>query len=327
MTTTSRMGPRGNDSAATVTAAEPELNAAHRALADDVRWFAGSPLAAAFGRLALDQVAYREIAAAVDRSGRFADNFTDRGIRSAAFTALAAFGDSSDVKASRAELKRLHRDVRGTGKDSFSDTRYSALNPEVWTWVAVSGLNLLYQGYLRVCGRRLTPAEKEVVYQTLRSELQFLELPSKQGKLPPTLHDMLRHYDAVATNDLADNEFLQFANRSFVAPPIPKLLVSRQIRPVLRLVWPVMTTLASRPVVVCSAAVAHPTMRRLLGVRWGTREQVEFAVYVAALQLGWRWLPRRLTLEPLAYNRYQYERLRDRYRSVLLDSFAVPNRT
>jgi len=327
MTTTSRIKRHGNDSGAAIAPAEPELDSAHRALADDVRWFAGSPLAAAFGRLALDQVAHREIAAAVDHSGRFADNFTDRGIRSAAFTALAAFGDSSDVKASRADLKRLHRDVRGTGKDSFSDTRYSALNPDVWTWVAVSGLNLLYQGYLRVCGRRLTPAEKEVVYQTLRSELQFLELPSKQGKLPPTLHDMLRRYDAVAASDLADNEFLQFANRSFVAPPIPKLLVSRQIRPVLRLVWPVITTLASRPVVVCSAAVAHPTMRRLLGVQWGTREQVEFAVYVAALQMGWRWLPRRLTLEPLAYNRYQYERLRDRYRSVLLDSFAVPSQT
>ncbi|GAB1815979.1 oxygenase MpaB family protein [Mycobacterium sp. MUNTM1] len=301
-------------------------DATQRELADDVRWFAGSPLAAAFGRLALDQVAHREIAAAVDRSGRFADNFTDRGIRSAAFTALATFGDSSDVRTSRADLKRLHRDVRGTGKDSFSDTRYSALDPEVWIWVAVSGLNLLYQAYLRVCGRRLTAAEKEVVYQTLRAELQFLELPSKQAKLPATLHDMLEYYNAVAAKDLSDNDFLQFANRSFVAPPIPKLLLPRRIRPLLRLVWPVMTTLASRPVVVCSAAVAHPTMRGLLGVRWGTREQLEFAVYVAALQLGWRWLPRRLTLEPLAYNRYQYERLRDRYRSVLLDSFAAPGR-
>lgn len=115
MATTSRISRRGNDSAATALA-EPDQPDAHRALAEDVRWFAGSPLAAAFGRLALDQVAHREIAAAVDRSGRFADNFTDRGIRSAAFTALAAFGDSSDVEASRADLKRLHRDVRGTGK-------------------------------------------------------------------------------------------------------------------------------------------------------------------------------------------------------------------
>ncbi|OBJ00491.1 hypothetical protein A5624_08220 [Mycobacterium sp. 1482292.6] len=309
-----------------VPGAASKPDAAHRELADDVRWFAGSPLAAAFGRLALDQVAHREIAAAVDRSGRFADNFTDRGIRSFAFTALATFGDSSDARTSRADLKRLHRDVRGAGKDSFSDTRYSALNPDVWIWVAVSGLNLLYQAYLRVCGRRLTAAEKEVVYQTLRGELQFLELPSKQAKLPATLHDMLEYYDSVAVKDLADNEFLQFANRSFVAPPIPKLLVAKQVRPLLRLVWPVMTTLASRPVVVCSAAVAHPTMRELLGVRWGAREQFEFAVYVAALQLSWRWLPRRLALEPLAYNRYQYERLRDRYRSVLLDSFAAPDR-
>lgn len=321
MTTPASFVQHGNGSGARV-----RPDAAHRELADDVRWFAGSPLAAAFGRLALDQVAHREIAAAVDRSGRFADNFTDRGIRSAAFTALATFGDSSDVRTSRADLKRLHRDVRGTGKDSFGDTRYSALDPDVWIWVAVSGLNLLYQAYLRVCGRRLTAAEKEVVYQTLRAELQFLELPSKQAKLPATLHDMLDYYNAVAAKDLVDNDFLQFANRSFVAPPIPKLLLPRQIRPLLRLAWPVMTTLASRPVVVCSAAVAHPTMRGLLGVRWGTREQIEFAVYVAALQLGWRWLPRRLTLEPLAYNRYRYERLRDRYRSVLLDSFAVPSR-
>lgn len=324
MVTTSRISRRGNDSAATAPA-EPDQPDAHRALAEDVRWFAGSPLAAAFGRLALDQVAHREIAAAVDRSGRFADNFTDRGIRSAAFTALAAFGDSSNVEASRADLKRLHRDVRGTGKGAFSDTRYSALDPELWTWVAVSGLNLLYQAYLRVCGRRLSTDEKEVVYQTLRRELQFLELPSKQGKLPATLDEMLDYYDTVAAKHLADNEFLQFASRSFVAPPVPGLL-PRQLRPVLRLVWPVLTSLAARPVVVCSAAVAHPTMRRLLGVRWGAREQAEFAVYVAALQLGWRWLPRRLTLEPLAYNRYQYERLRDRYRSVLLDSFAAPGR-
>ncbi|WP_019697506.1 oxygenase MpaB family protein, partial [Mycobacterium avium] len=253
MATTSRISRRGNDSAATALA-EPDQPDAHRALAEDVRWFAGSPLAAAFGRLALDQVAHREIAAAVDRSGRFADNFTDRGIRSAAFTALAAFGDSSDVEASRADLKRLHRDVRGTGKGAFSDTRYSALDPELWTWVAVSGLNLLYQAYLRVCGHRLSTDEKEVVYQTLRRELQFLELPSKQGKLPATLDEMLDYYDTVAAKHLADNEFLQFASRSFVAPPVPGLL-PRQLRPVLRLVWPVLTSLAARPVVVCSAAV------------------------------------------------------------------------
>ncbi len=134
MTTSARISQRSNGSHA-----GSETDSAHRELADDVRWFVGSPLVAAFGRLALDQVAHREIAAAVDRSGRFADNFTDRGIRSAAFTALAAFGDNSDVRTSRADLKRLHRDVRGTGKDSFSETRYSALNPEVWIWVAVNG--------------------------------------------------------------------------------------------------------------------------------------------------------------------------------------------
>jgi hypothetical protein len=41
-----------------------------------------------------------------------------------------------------------------------------------------------------------------------------------------------------------------------------------------------------------------------------------------ALRTAWRRLPRRLMLEPLAYNRYEYERLRDSYQSLLLESFA-----
>lgn len=55
----------------------------HHELAADVRWWMGMPLAfGLFGRLALDQVAYRKVAAAVDASGRFASNFTDRGLNS-----------------------------------------------------------------------------------------------------------------------------------------------------------------------------------------------------------------------------------------------------
>lgn len=300
------------------------LTEREKALVDDVRFFAGSPLAGVFGRLALDQVAHREIAAAVDRTGRFAENFTDRGVRSFAFTALMSFGDSADADELRATLKRMHGDVRGRGTGSFSDTRYSALNPDTWIWVAVSGLNVGYQAYLRVCGRRLNSAEKELVYQTLRSELQFLELPSKEGKLPETLADMRRHYDDVASTRLEDNEFLQFANRSFGAPPFPTMGLPKRLVPALRLTWPVLTSVASRPAVVCSAKAAHPTMRKLTGSRWGVREQLEYVYYVTLLQLAWRYLPRRVTLEPLAYNRFQYEQLRDRYRKVLLESFAVP---
>lgn len=67
----------------------------HCELAADVRWWVGSPLALGlFGQLALDQVAYRRVAAAVDASGRFAANFTDRAIRSYLWSGPMMFGSS-----------------------------------------------------------------------------------------------------------------------------------------------------------------------------------------------------------------------------------------
>ncbi|MQY28409.1 oxygenase MpaB family protein [Nocardia aurantia] len=314
MTTTESSAPA--EDLAPDPAESPEL----RKLAADVRWFTGSPLAGAFGGLALDQVAYREIAAAVDRTGRFAENFTDRGVRSFAFGALMAFGDSADRQAFRAELKKLHADVKGSGRGEFADTRYSALSPDLWMWVAVSSIRVVYIAYLNVCGRPLGDEEKEVVYRTLRTELGHLELPSRRGKLPATVAEMEAYYDRIAGTELADNEFLRFARRNFLAPPPSALLIPPALHPI----WRPLAKYLARPTIVLSDGTAHPRMRELLGVRRTTAERLEFVVYLTLLQLAWTRLPRKLTLEPLAYNRYRYERLRRRYRSVLLDSFAAP---
>ncbi|MBO0852736.1 MAG: DUF2236 domain-containing protein [Nocardia sp.] len=296
----------------------------HRDLVQDMHWFLGSPLAGIFGGLLLDQVANPAIAAAVDHTGRFAANFTDRGVRSFAFGALMAFGDAADSQAFREELKSLHTEVKGSGKGAFEGTRYSALRPDLWIWVAVSSINSVYRSYLYLCGRRLDDEQKEVVYQVLRDSMSYLELPSKQGKLPATLPQFLEYYDRVAESDLADNEFLHFARANFIAPPPPTLMPRRRRR-VLRPIWGPLMTVAARPTIVCSDRVCHPRMRELLGInRDSGLDRAEFALYVTLMRLAWRRLPRWLTLEPLAYNRYRYERLRESYRRVLLDSFAVP---
>src|SRR3546814_15556096 len=65
-------------------------------LAADVRWWMGMPVAfGLYGRPALDQVAYREVAAAVDAPGRFAENFTNRGIRIYLGGPRLPFGDAA----------------------------------------------------------------------------------------------------------------------------------------------------------------------------------------------------------------------------------------
>lgn len=295
----------------------------HAELAADVRWWLGSPLSLGlFGRLALDQVAYRPIAAAVDWSGRFQENFTDRGIRSLAYGMLMLFGDEADRRSDTEELKRLHGGVRGTGKGEFADTRFSALDPELWNWIAVSSLNLFYRGYVAVRGAELDAEQREVVYQTVRWMTSYLELPSARAKLPETLADMEAYYDRVAEKHLADNAFLQYADDSFDSLPIPAL-VPKQMQVLLSPLWSALTPIALRIPKVLGQRHAHPKMRELLDIRSTPVTRLEYALYLKASQLAWRYLPRAVVLDPLAYNRYRYERLRSAYHGVQLDSFAA----
>lgn len=295
----------------------------HAELAADVRWWAGSPLGLGmFGRLALDQVAYRPVAAAVDHSGRFRENFTDRGIRSGAYAMLMLFGEESDRRFDTEELKRLHSAVKGTGNGEFADTRFSALDPDLWKWIAVSALNIHYRSYVAVCSRDLDEGEREVVYQTARWMLSYLELPSARAKLPETLADMLTYYDAVAAEHLADNLFLQYAKDSFGTLPVPALVPER-LRRLIAPLWNAVTPIVLRVPKVVGERHAHPKMRELLDVRSTALSRLEYALYLSAARLAWRYLPRVVVLEPLAYNRYCYERLRSVYHSIQLDSFAA----
>ncbi|RUP30529.1 MAG: DUF2236 domain-containing protein [Mycolicibacterium sp.] len=295
----------------------------HAELAADVRWWLGSPLSLGlFGRLALDQVAYRPIAAAVDWSGRFQQNFTDRGIRSLAYGMLMLFGDEADRRSDTEELKRLHGGVRGTGNGEFADTRFSALDPELWNWIAVSSLNLFYRGYVAVRGAELDAEQREVVYQTVRWMTSYLELPSARAKLPETLADMEAYYDRVAEKHLADNAFLQYADDSFDSLPMPAL-VPKQMQVLLSPLWSALTPIALRIPKVLGQRHAHPKMRELLDIRSTPVTRLEYALYLKASQLAWRYLPRAVVLDPLAYNRYRYERLRSAYHGVQLDSFAA----
>lgn len=61
------------------------------------------------------------VAASVDRTGRFAANFADRGVRSGASAMIALWGDSDDRRAEADWLKLRHSDVRGAGTADFGE--------------------------------------------------------------------------------------------------------------------------------------------------------------------------------------------------------------
>lgn len=296
----------------------------HHRLAADVRWWMGTPAAfALYGRLALDQVAYREVAAAVDASGRFAENFTNRGIRSGLWGPLLLFGDDSDRQAMANRLKDLHGQVHGRGKGEFAGERYSALNPDLWRWVGTTSMLIFHTGYVTTYGARLSEEEKDVVYATVLHLTDF-DLPSERAQIPGTRAEAEAYYDQVADTVLADNEFLQWADRAFDRLPVPTLVGPRWLHWLATPVWRVLTPVLGRPAKVCAEKAAHPRMRELLGVRWTRRREREFRLYAGLIRLARRVLPHWLLLDPLAYNRLNYERIRAFYTKTQLTSFAPP---
>ncbi|RAV10660.1 DUF2236 domain-containing protein [Mycolicibacterium sp. GF69] len=290
----------------------------------EFRKHSGSALGGFFGAAAFDEVALVPVAAAVDKTGRFEANFADRGVRSGFSAFLAIWGDPYDRAAEGERLKAMHRQVRGKGDGEFADVRYSALNPRLWNWIAVSGLFLVLNSFTPGTGITMTPAEQEAAYQQLLEAFRSLELPGHNAKLPATYDEAVKYYDSMVETELADNVFLRRVTDGLTRLPLPTLMIPPALRLALTPPWLLIRPVAGRVVKICSFGVLHPGVRELTGFRWEGRHQREFEVYTRVLQLAWRVLPDKVRLIPLARNRLEYEKLVRFHRSVALESFAPP---
>lgn len=290
----------------------------------EFRRHSGSTLGGFFGAAAFDEVALVPVAAAVDKTGRFAANFADRGVRSGFSAFLAIWGDAEDRVAESDRLKMLHRDVRGHGSGDFADVRYSALDPKLWNWIAVSGIFLVLNSFTPCTGIVLSEAERDAAYLQLLDAFRGLELPGKNAKLPATHADAVEYYDAMVATELRANPFLQRVTTDLTRLPLPTLLLPAPVRRALTPPWLLLRPVAGRVVKVCSFGILHPGIREMTGFDWQARHDREFEVYCWLLQVAWRVLPDRMLLIPLARNRIEYEKLVRLHRSVALDSFAPP---
>ncbi|MEZ0364172.1 oxygenase MpaB family protein [Mycobacterium sp. pUA109] len=314
----------------------------------DFRMHIGSPFAALFPGAAFDEVALVPVAAAVDATGRFAENFTDRGIRSGLSGVGVILGNPAQRADAANWLKHMHREVHGEGVGDYQGVRYSALTPELWIWIAMSGVRLVMSTFPLCTGHRPTPAENEAMYQYLRHLNSNLELPSAAGKLPANWAEFERRYDDFARSKLRPNRFMRenYANLSKL--PLPTLLLPRAVRVLITPLWLLIRGISGHFTKVCSTSAMHPAVADASGYRLTWRHHLEFRAITGVLGILWRVLPARLRTDPFTYERLQLEemelqdrmgpeywrrrdRLEKRVESVIkfgaryqLESFAVP---
>jgi uncharacterized protein (DUF2236 family) len=290
----------------------------------EFRRHSGSLLTGFFAASAFDEVALVPVAAAVDKTGRFDANFADRGLRGGLSTLLAIWGDATDRAAEGERLKLKHRDVRGHGSGDFADVRYSALDPQLWNWIAVSAMVLILNTFTPCTGVTMSATEREAAYQQLLDSFRTLELPGKSAKLPATYTELNEYYDAMVRTELESNPFLRRVTTNLTRLPLPTLFLPPLLRRSLAPLWSVLQPVSGHVLGVCSFGILHPAIRELTGFQWRPRHDREFELYCRLIQLAWRVLPDRMLLVPLARNRIEYEKLVRLHRSVALESFAAP---
>ena len=306
---------------------------------DEFRKFTGSALGfAAFGASAFDEVAFPSVAAAVDRTGRFDANFTDRGIRSLTRAYLSLSTEAADRERYAEELKVAHREVRGRGKGDYKDIRYSALDPELWNWILMSGYMVFFKAFTPATGVVLSDAEKEAAYDYLISKFGGLRLKSAAHPFPEAYAEAVRYYDEVATTKLEPNPFLDRRVAGLSRLPLPTLLLPAPLRLALTPVWLLVRPIVGHVIKICSFGIMHPEVLKATRFVWKPRHSLQFRLFTKVIQTAWRRLPDPIVLEPIAYNRLRHERLTDPgeraasqrryerlvafYGSLQLDSFA-----
>jgi uncharacterized protein (DUF2236 family) len=312
------------DTTSTTPTAPVEPAPRPRVLAE-FRRFSGSLLPGFFAASAFDEVAIPEVAAAVDSTGRFAANFTDRSLRGGLSTTLALWADAEDRAAEIHRLKHLHRDVHGFGRNDFADVRYSALDPALWNWIAVSGMFLILHSFTPATGISLSAAEEEAAYAQLMEAFGGLQLPGRSATLPPTYADARRYYDDMVATRAQPNSFLDGSVARLGRLPLPTHLLPRSLAVAITPLWLVVRPVAGRVIKICSFGIMHPGIRAATRFEWRGRHDREFALYTRLVRLLWRLLPDGLLLVPLARNRLQYEKIVRLHRSVALDSFTAPS--
>jgi uncharacterized protein (DUF2236 family) len=180
-------------------------------------------------------------------------------------------------------LVELHRPVRGRDVDG---REYSALNPEVWTWVVLSG----YLGFLtqcRVFGEPLGPADERRLYAEMQNLARILGV--RERHIPPTVAGFWAYYDTMVATRLVNHPYVHRVLAVTRRPPPPPGLPGP-----LAPVWRALAPAFGRPAVWLVHGTFPPEVRGILEVPWSPRDERVFHLVGQAVRHLARIAPERL---------------------------------
>lgn len=186
-------------------------------------------------------------------------------------------------------LVELHKPVRGRDVDG---REFSALNPEVWAWVVLSG----YLGFLTQCnvfGEPLGPAGERRLYAEMQNLARILGV--RERHIPPTVADFWAYYDTMVATRLVNHPYVHRVLAVTRRPPPPPGLPGP-----LAPAWRALAPALGRPAVWLVYGTFPPAVRSILGVPWSQRDERVFRLVGETVRYLAKISPERLRYARMA---------------------------
>jgi uncharacterized protein (DUF2236 family) len=226
-------------------------------------------------------------------SASFQGDAGGRAIRSIDSVLRWTYGGTSAV-AEGNRVRAMHKPM--TMKSEATGKQISALNPEAYQWVIVTGYLVNAQGGRLLIGREFTDAEKAELLRDNRKLARLLHVPMRG--YPETHEQMTEYFESMVDTLQATPQAMSLMDDLItghleLGPSVPKTLyplLGLLLRPALRFNY------------LSIVGLLDPRLRAKLGVTWSAAEERQLQRIYTFVRIAYRVLPDRLTYFPLAYH-------------------------
>jgi uncharacterized protein (DUF2236 family) len=266
---------------------------------DSLLWrYAGDTrIALMGGTIGLLQLMHPGIGAGVLEHSRFFEDPFDRVFRSLPAILGAVYDD--DPEATGRWVRDQHKAITGTDAHG---RRYHALDPATYWWAHATFQFMAEQVVDRYDDRRLTPAEREQLYQ--EGVTWYRRYGVSDRAVPPTRAAFQVEWDRVCREVLERNEAVDFVLRMIDRPmrlELPRPL--GVLNPILRQ-RPIARALTI-PVRISAVGGLPAIVRERFDIPWSRADQAQLDVLELAVRKGWRLVPFSQRWQPRAQDAWR----------------------
>jgi uncharacterized protein (DUF2236 family) len=240
------------------------------------------------GRVLALQGSHPTIAAGIyQHSNVFEDPF---GRAERTFTYLQRILFGPDRAGTAAEIRELHRDIKGTGYDGRP---YHAWNREAWTWVHLTTFEATVFSLRKIHGN-IPRRDLEALYRDVKTVGVLYGV--REGDMPDDIAGLrdyiVRGIEEKLTHVPADADLTRVL-RTVPHPtgvPLPSTL------------WSLLRLSTSHGLQIAIVGSFPDTIRRRWGLRWTPLHEAEYRSQILALRTATAPLPDRLRMLPYPYH-------------------------